>query len=244
MKKEDVKSRLREALKEKGLTVNGLSDKISIPQRTLNNQINGDSVVSVEVILAIIGLYPDLSLKWLLKGEGDMLDGNGNSSSGNLYLKKKNDSEEIPHSKEPLAEYLPTSNYKLLPLVNLDVAGGSTNQEVDTAQYIERYIPFIDARDDDMACPVTNNSMTPVYPPGTLVQIRKIELWREYIEYGQVYVVDLIDGRRLIKQVKKSKSKDKVMLVSFNKEYDDNEVPMDMIYSMWLVISKYERVVM
>lgn len=219
-----------------------------VPQPTLNNIVgNRMSKPSADNLERIINSIELLDANWLITGKGNMLKTDNKLTEESEEIIAPIDysqDEEYQSASEPLREYLPTSNFKLVPLVNLDIAGGTTNQEMDIAQYVEKYIPFVDAKSEDIACPVTNNSMSPIYPPGTIVQIRKIVLWREYIEYGQVYVVDLVDGRRLIKQVKKGSEKGKFILSSFNKDYEDNEIPIDMIYSMWLVIAKYEKVVM
>lgn len=216
-----IKTRLLEFIEKEGITKSYLEKTI----KAGNGYINNVKTIGSDKLEDILNEYPNLSLDWLVAGKGSMYK---DESNFNVEYKEGSTS----------------SNFKLLPLMNMDIAGGSANQEVDTAEYVEKYIPFVDAREGDIACPVTNNSMSPVYPPGTIVQIRKVGMWREYIEYGQVYVVDLVDGRRLIKQVKKSKSKDMFTLVSFNKDYDENEVSVDMIYSMWLVIAKYEKLVM
>ncbi len=234
----EVLKRLRKYIKSKGLTVKAFGESIGVSENTFKTMFSRDSNPNLDILIKISNEYHDFSLQWILKGEGSM------SVEDDSIDKTTPQDEEYRIASEPLKEYLPTSNFKLVPLVNLDIAGGTTNQEMDIAQYVEKYIPFVDAKSEDIACPVTNNSMSPIYPPGTIVQIRKIVLWREYIEYGQVYVVDLVDGRRLIKQVKKGSEKNKFILSSFNKDYEDNEIPTEMIYSMWLVIAKYEKVVM
>ncbi|MFV0326899.1 MAG: helix-turn-helix transcriptional regulator [Bacteroides xylanisolvens] len=188
-----------------------------------SNISNDGKKVGDKVLDKILMLFPDVNPVWLKMGNGNM-------------LKNISDNTDI--------ENFPKTNYRMIPLLNLDVVGGASNQEMDTAEYVEKYVPFLDAQNGDICCPVTNNSMSPVYTPGTLVQLRKIERWRDYVEYGQVYVVDLIDGRRLIKQVKKSEKKNTFVLHSYNNEYDDNDIPVNMIYSMWLVIAKYEKMVM
>lgn len=133
------------------------------------------------------------------------------------------------------------SNYKLLPLVNIDIVGGLSNDVVDASQYVVGYIPFVNAQEGDICCQVTGRSMYPLYPGGCIVQLRKVIKWREYLEYGQVYVIDLEDGRRLIKEIKKGKNDNFFLLVSCNKEFEDREIPTDMIYSIWLVLAKYEK---
>lgn len=239
-----VLQRIRLIIKNENLSQKAFGEKADISENTLKSMFNKGTNPSLDVLIKLSHAFPHYSIRWLLIGEGDMLLLKAISNQDKTVSGKYLDDEHCKDVSEPLKEYLPSSNFKLIPLVNLDIAGGTTNQEMDIAQYVEKYIPFVDAKSEDIACPVTNNSMSPVYPPGTIVQIRKIELWREYIEYGQVYVVDLIDGRRLIKQVKKGSEKGKFILSSFNKDYDDNEIPTDMIYSMWLVIAKYEKVVM
>lgn len=232
----EINNRIRHTYKSMNLTLKDFCLKSGLVESTTRNMFNRGTNPSFEFLEKVANAYPDLNANWLITGKGGMYKSEQHTTKGT-------DTHSI-HVDEPLREYLPTANFKLLPLMNMDIAGGCTNQEVDTTEYIEKYIPFVDARDGDIACPVTNNSMTPVYPPGTIVQMRKVERWREYIEYGQVYVVDLVDGRRLIKQVRKSTSKDKFTLVSFNKEYDEDDVSKDMIYGVWLVIAKYEKLVM
>lgn len=235
-----VLQRLRVFVKSKGLTLKAFGDSVDVTEGTIKSMFNRGTNPSVDMLLKISNAYPNISLKWLLKGEGEMYNGNEVRAEASKTEIKTTYREYQPVG-EPLAEYLPVSNFKLIPLVNMDVAGGSSNDVVDTPQYIEKYVPFIDAKDGDKCCPVTNNSMTPRYPPGTLVQIRKIEQWREFIEYGRIYVVDLKDGRRLIKQVKRGESREYYTLHSFNEEYDDVQISMNMIHSMWLVIAKYEK---
>jgi Predicted transcriptional regulator len=230
-----INNRLRLLIKENKTTQKKFCEIIGIKDSALRDILTRNYNPNTDILMKIADKFPQYSINWLLTGVGNMeLD-----YDDVIY----NDSK-LKNESEPLKEYLPSSNFKLIPLMNLDVAGGSTNHETDTSQYIEKYVPFIDAKDGDICCPVTNNSMLPVYPPGTLVQLRKVERWKEYIDYGQVYVVDLVDGRRLIKQVKRGAQKGEYLLRSFNPEYDDNEVSEEMIYSMWLVVSKFEKVMM
>lgn len=135
-------------------------------------------------------------------------------------------------------------NYRLIPLYSTDVVGGHVNQECDTNGYITGYIPFVNAKEGDIAVPVTNDSMYPVYAPGCMVQVRKIEAWREYIEFGQVHIIELHDDRRLIKTVRKGSDKNHLILESENPKYDPTEINIEYIRSVWLVIAKYQKNVM
>jgi len=136
------------------------------------------------------------------------------------------------------------SNYRLIPLYSQDVVGGVRNQECDTNGYITGYMPFVNAKQEDIAVPVTNNSMYPTYPPGTIVQIRKLDYWKEYIEYGQIHIIELLDDRRLIKEVRKGSDDEHFKLISHNNDYDDTEISIKFIRSVWLVLAKFQKVVM
>ena len=68
----EVKKRLREALLEYKITPTALAKRFGVNQKTLNNQINGDTAVSLSTILLISEALPDISLGWLIKGSGSM----------------------------------------------------------------------------------------------------------------------------------------------------------------------------
>jgi plasmid maintenance system antidote protein VapI len=68
-----VKQRLREVFKQKNVTVNSIYKELNIPQTTLNNQINGETEVSINTVIAIIDLYEDICCEWLLTGKGEMI---------------------------------------------------------------------------------------------------------------------------------------------------------------------------
>jgi len=67
-----VKERVKEVLKNSKISINKLSVLINLPQKTLNNQISGDSAMGINVIQAISDYY-NININWLLTGEGEML---------------------------------------------------------------------------------------------------------------------------------------------------------------------------
>ncbi len=235
-----VKERVTEVIKENNETVNSLHSKIGIPQKTLNNQINGDSSLSLDTILAIFGYFKNISLQWILKGEGEKYIDSSNPTIEKATNRITNE-EYYPMTNEPISEYLPTSNFKLLPVHSFDVVGGSNNQESDTMGYIMGYMPFVNAKDGDISVLVTGNSMYPTYPSGAYIQIRRIDYWRDFLEFGQVHIIELMDDRRLIKEVRKGSDKNHFKLISHNANFDEVEVPTEFIRSVWLVLAKYEK---
>ena len=132
------------------------------------------------------------------------------------------------------------NNYKLVPLVHIDSVGGmqSNNSITDEPQYIEGYIPFVNAKDDDRAIIQSGTSMIPTIPPGSFMQLREVENWREYFGYGNIFVIELKDGRRITKEVRRydENPKDYVLCVSHNPDVAPEELPKSMIASVWKVI--------
>ncbi|MBD5427521.1 MAG: helix-turn-helix transcriptional regulator [Treponema sp.] len=129
----------------------------------------------------------------------------------------------------------------LIPLVHIDSVGGirSMNQLTSSEQYIERMIPFPDGRPGDVAIIQSGNSMAPTIPAGAILQIRKVEGWREYFGYGNDFVLWLSDDRRITKQVLKYSPdpKNYVTCHSYNPESADEELPKDMIQEVWKVVN-------
>ena len=72
---ESIKRRIRLLLSDRGLSVNRASHILGLPQRTLNRQLNEDGNVSMEFVCALQRCFPELSLDWVIGGEGTMYKG-------------------------------------------------------------------------------------------------------------------------------------------------------------------------
>lgn len=145
-------------------------------------------------------------------------------------------------SCQPSAEKTETLNeeYRLVPLINIDSVGGmhSPNAITDAPQYVETMIPFIGAQQGDICIQESGNSMSPSIPSGSILLIRKVPNWAEYFGYGGVYVIELNDGRRITKEIRRSGRDEKshVLCHSFNETVADEELPKSLIISVWKVI--------
>lgn len=70
---------MKQFIESTGLSERAFSIKIGISQKTLNNQSSGQRKLSVEVAAAVARQYKNLSLLWLLTGEGEMILENSNN---------------------------------------------------------------------------------------------------------------------------------------------------------------------
>lgn len=173
---------------------------------------------SREKIKSIILAYPDLNEGWLLTGEGEMLNAATPRNDGNSQ----------------------NSNYRLVPLINIDSVGGLRSNNAISAdeQYLIKMMPFSEARDGDVAILQSGNSMYPTIPSGSALLIREVVDWQEYFGYGNIYVLLLRDGRRITKEVRRYDADPQkyVWCVSYNPDVADEELPRSMIRGVWKVV--------
>ena len=90
-----VKERIRVALNANGANPTNLAKRFGVNQKTLNNQINGDTSLSVSTILLIKEAIPDVSIEWLITGKGEMLDNNAQTADNKFAMEliEKKDAE-------------------------------------------------------------------------------------------------------------------------------------------------------
>lgn len=218
-----IQGRIRELISEYSSGVTDFADKIGTHQSTLSRALSLEGVFGEALINKVVIAF-GINKDWILTGKGEK-----KSKEYHIEINPNNNDENDDF------------NYKLVPVYSLDVVGGINNQEVDTMGYITGYMPFVNAKSDDIVTVVTGNSMYPTYPAGCHVLIRKLLYWKEYIEYGQVHIIELMDERRLIKEIRKGTSKYYFKLISHNKNFDEDEISIDFIKSVWIVLAKYEK---
>lgn len=201
-------------------------DAVGVKSNTASNWMKDGYSIGMDVISQILKAFPDVRSNWLLTGEGKM------SVDDNVEIK------EILSTSNPVPA---GANYKLVPVVHVDSVGGiHSHNEVSSFEphYIEGYVPFVNAKDGDKAIFQTGNSMIPTCPPGSLLQVREVPNWREYFGYGNIFVIELKDGRRITKEVNRfdENPKDFVWCKSHNPNVADEELPKSMIASVWKVV--------
>lgn len=89
-------------------------------------------------------------------------------------------------------------------------------------------------RGADYAMQITGDSMSPEYPSGSQIIIKKINE-KAFIEWGKVYVLDTENGA-VVKQVRRASSPDVVECVSLNPAYQPFEIPVRYIRGWYRVL--------
>lgn len=212
-----TKDRLKEFLSSQKIGRNRFEEQLGISIGYMSSKA---TTITSDVIEKTILAYPILNLDWLITGSGEML-----KSATPTSVSASSDN---------------SISYRLVPLLNLDAVGGihSPNVVLGDREYADQLIPFTDAQEGDVALTVSGESMSPTCPPGSRVLIRQVPQWREYFGYGNIFVLLLTDGRRILKEVQKyhEDSKNYILCKSHNDKYPEEELPKNMIKSVWKVI--------
>lgn len=212
-----TKDRLKEFLSSQKIGRNRFEEQLGISIGYMSSKA---TTITSDVIEKTILAYPILNLDWLITGSGEML-----KSATPTSVSASSDN---------------SISYRLVPLLNLDAVGGihSPNVVLGDREYADQLIPFTDAQEGDVALTVSGESMSPTCPPGSRVLIRQVPQWREYFGYGNIFVLLLTDGRRILKEVQKypEDSKNYILCKSHNDKYPEEELPKSMIASVWKVI--------
>lgn len=79
----DIVTRIKYYMNSQNIGSSQFADACDIPRPTLSQILNGrNKKISDEIIRKIHQAYPDLSMLWLMFGEGEMLVGGNNGFSG------------------------------------------------------------------------------------------------------------------------------------------------------------------
>lgn len=213
------------------LSQSEFANRIAVRQPNISAILKGERSCGSGIINKIL-LSFDINRVWLLTGEGEMLNSDSSADAATPAPAKKN-REFRTYFKEEIV--------RMVPLIHIDSVGGihSENQLEPSEQYVERMIPLPDAQQGDVAILQSGDSMLPAIPPGAILQIRRVDGWREYFGYGSDFVLWLTDNRRITKQVLKYSPdpQNYVTCHSYNKEVADEELPKSMIREVWKVVN-------
>lgn len=199
-----VKERLIWFIKYKGISQRKFAEMCGLSSGFVNNIVNS---IQPKTLSTISKQFPDLNTTWLLTGDGNMIKG------------------QEPKI-QPNAEILTDVTFYAVPLLPLSAQGGSLNDFVMSVKEneCEKVLSPVKA---DFAMKVQGDSMSPAYPSGCTIYIKRInELI--FIDWGHTYVLDTRNGT-VIKTLLPSDKENAVKCVSLNP--DPKFAPFDVSLS-------------
>lgn len=66
--------RIRRLMEYKNLSASQFADEVEVPRAVISHILSGRNKSSLDVMLKIVQAHPDISMNWLLLGEGEMLN--------------------------------------------------------------------------------------------------------------------------------------------------------------------------
>lgn len=144
-----------------------------------------------------------------------------------IFSDTENVNLPITHNNKGIGE--------LIPFYDIDFVAGDSPVFFEDNIKPDYYVDIPDFK-GCIAFKIHGDSMYPKIKSGMMLLAKKDYNWREYLEYGQIYGIVMNDGKKYLKYIRKSESKDCFKLVSENFErYDDFDIPKDKIKSIWLI---------
>lgn len=208
-----VKDRTIKFVKYKGITMKSFEAKCGLSSGYITSMRKGFGANKLNNVLIA---FPELNRDWLLYGEGEML------KSGQDGVQK-----EVPARKPQEVYLLPVS-----------AQAGSLNDfiaSVYAGQCDSILSPIAGA---ELALTVAGDSMTPEYPNGSIIFIKRINE-RAFINWGKVYVLDTCNGtviKRLVPAENNDRNKVRCLSINPDPIYAPFEIDLNDVYGIYKVL--------
>jgi phage repressor protein C with HTH and peptisase S24 domain len=208
-----------------GISKRDFYAKIGVSRGTLESKTG----ITEDVVTKFFATYPEVSVEWLMTGEGEML------KNSPLY-KEKNKKNIDKEEKNAEVSYNPAIGK---PYYDVDFLGGF-NEIVNSQVTIPTNNIVIQGFEKaDFWCNVTGHSMEPKINHGDIIALHKCTL--EDIQYGEIYAV-ILDTLRTIKILRRSSDPKKLRFVPINTtDYDEQEYPVERIMNVFEVIGSISK---
>lgn len=229
-----MNDRLRKFLDSKGISVRQFEQMIGSSDGKIAKFMATNSSLKSDTLSKIMEVFPQLSIEWLITGEGEMLKTADNSSSV-PPTDDREKTERRPREEAPIMKPVVSGG---IPLVPIDAVAGfngwdeSGISELDCARYD---VPDFAAVHADFLIRVSGSSMYPKYSSGDILACRKI-VEVTFIQWGKIYVIDSQQGAMVKRLFPIEGDDEHVLCKSDNPNYLPFELPKNEIRSLSIVV--------
>ena len=161
-----------------------------------------------EKLFRIKSEFPDLSINWLLYGEGEMLN-----------------------SQLPAVE----NGGKQIPFFDVEFEGGYDVMVNDQTRTAASFINVPYETRATHACRITGRSMQPDIYSGDVILLQYIEDF-SWLPLGDIYAIVTTNDMRTVKRLARSENDENYLLVPSNAEYQAQELPKRLIRNVFRVV--------
>lgn len=215
-----VKQRLVAFIKYNKISQRQFETNVGLSNGFVNNISKG---IGADKLQKILSVYPKLNQKWLITGEGDMLNSEQSPSLSPTTDKVIADNDGNNQSPPHVIKYYPNVNGSM---------GGV--QFLDDPDETVCYISIPGYSDCKFAINAYGDSMYPLIKSGQIVLMSK---WLEsFIDWGRIYLVVTKSGYRVIKRLYPGSSNATITCVSENHETNPPfEIERDDLDKLYIV---------
>ncbi|GGA84417.1 transcriptional regulator [Flavobacterium palustre] len=226
----NIKERLLYFAKNQSIGIENFLENIGMTYGSFKGKAKEGSLNS-NALVEIYTKYPELSIEWLLTGNGEMLK----YYSNNNAIAEPVDSNR--KTKDPIYDI------QRVPLFNLEATMGLVplveGNGVDEEKVID-YITIPSMPSCDGAIYASGDSMYPLLKSGDMIAYKRIAVERASIFFGEMYIVavklDESSTMKTIKFVHQSElGEEYVKLVSHNQHHAPKDVKLSQIAAIGLV---------
>lgn len=219
-----ISERIKQYADYKDISISSIEKKIGASDGLIRKSIAKKSDIQAKWIAVISENYPDIDIKWLLTGKGDMLLTDPPSEASKLQTLSSEVAEK-------------SFSHQLIPLYDFNVAAGIASLFQNGRENVLDHISIPNLSKVDGAVAITGDSMYPLLKSGDIVIYKQIHNF-DYINYGNIFIVAYnIDGDDyiVIKYIKKSSIEGYITLVSYNEHHSPVDIPVSSIRAVALV---------
>lgn len=224
-----INERIKFIIEEEESGVNSrFAKKIGVSSSVVSNYMpEGErkGEPSFSILQRILEAYPQISINWLVTGEGKPFKEPTEitTSYTNMQVYNNGKDRNVEHQQ--------------IPLYNLLAAAGLVHL-YNSNQYILDYISIPNLPKCDGAVYVAGDSMYPLLKSGDIVIFRKVSDMQDGIFYGEMHVVEYLmsdDYITTVKFVQKSERDGYIKLVSENRHHQPKEIPLNKVRALAVV---------
>lgn len=205
------------------------ADKIGISKREFYSRIGvsrgtleAKTGITEDVLTKFFATYPEVSIRWVMTGEGEMLN-SARPVAVDQRFSLKTDRNLTSQD---------------IPLYDFDASAGLVaifnNHNIQPEDFLR--IPNLPPVDG--AIYVRGESMSPLLKSGDIVMYKKKELSLDSILWGEIYLLSFDydgDSYTAVKYIRKADDPDKIRLASFNPSFAPKDIPLSSVTALALV---------
>ena len=201
--------------------------KTKILPSSLNEIKQGRSNCGANTLQKTKDFYPFLNMEWLLTGKEKMINDATSLSLVENHLKNEAKSITYENNNKVYAAKEDAELYggKKVPYYDVDFTSSFLeveNNQQNTPNYYISHPFFIGC---DMVVRNSGQSMAKVIAHGDAIGLVRLNNWRDFFPFGEIYGIVTTDNLRMIKVITKGESENSYTLISKPTDSKKDEFP-------------------